>query len=339
MLHRLTYIFLGLLITACPKSSDPVLSKARLGLQPAELDFGEDDTQKAFTVKNVGQQNLTWTISEDVDWVVDFQSTSGKIDGGGQSQITVKIDRAKLKDGANTSKIQVTATADDGGQLEGGGKDVTVKATKPAPPKVSMSKNDVLEINKTTAKVKGTIETIGSSNITQHGHVWSSQVNPDITDGDDPQTKLGERSNKGNFQKTISKLKGNTTYYIRAYATNKVGTAYSSEVKFTTTDNDAPTGITLSNLRLTENNRADEVVGLLKTSDPDQADKHTYKLVKGSAYFEIKADTLRAIRVFKFSDQSSYSIAIETNDGEVELIQRILRSRLSSKRQIMRRRA
>ena len=250
MSFKVSIISLLVVLTGCPKSSDPVLSKAQLAVQPTEIDFGENDTQKAFTIKNTGQQNLSWTISEDVDWVVDFQSTSGKINGGGENQITVKIDRSKLKNEDNTGKIQVTATADDGGQLEGGAKDVTVKATKVSPPQVSMARNDITEIGATTAKASGLIDGIGSANITQHGHVWSTARQPAITDGDDSKSSLGEKTTTSPFQTTLTNLKANTTYYIRAYATNKQGTSYSSEVQFTT-----PVTVVLSKTILPENKR------------------------------------------------------------------------------------
>ncbi len=44
-----------------------VLSPARLEIAPAELDFGENDNSLAFAIKNTGQQNLTWTVSESLD--------------------------------------------------------------------------------------------------------------------------------------------------------------------------------------------------------------------------------------------------------------------------------
>jgi uncharacterized protein (TIGR02145 family) len=39
----------------------------------------------------------------------------------------------------------------------------------------------------------------------------------------------------GSFTSSLSSLQTNTTYYVRAYATNKKGTAYGNEVSFTTT--------------------------------------------------------------------------------------------------------
>ena len=38
------------------------------------------------------------------------------------------------------------------------------------------------------------------------------------------------------FTSAISGLTANTTYYIRAYATNSVGTVYGQEINFSTTN-------------------------------------------------------------------------------------------------------
>ena len=208
--------------------------KPNCQVQPAEIDFGEINVQKAFTfkVKNIGKRNLTWTIYENVNWIVNFQDTSGKINSNSEIQITIKVDRTKLAAGANSDKIHVTVTDDDGSKVKDGAKHVVVKAFKPVKPTVKMVKEHMTEISATTAKAGGLIEVIGSSDISQHGHVWSTEHDPNITDGNDSKTTLNGRTNIGSYQSSLSNLKGNITYYIRAYATNQQGTSYSDEVLF-----------------------------------------------------------------------------------------------------------
>ena len=235
-INRLAYLVLALVLTACPDKSDPVLSKAQLDVAPAEIDFGETDTERSFTIKNTGQQNLTWTITEGLDWVVNFQTTTAKITGVGETQITVKIDRSKLpKAGVNEGNIQVTAKADDGGQLEGGGKDVTVKATKAARLQLSMPVNFITDRTSKTAKARANLDNLGSATVSQHGHVWNTSGNPNI-DGSDGRTTLGELARTQSFESPLTDLQANTTYYVRAYATNEVGTSYSAQVDFKTKD-------------------------------------------------------------------------------------------------------
>ena len=78
-------------------------------------------------------------------------------------------------------------------------------------------------ITPTSAAGNGTIVDIGASAVTQYGHCWSTSVNPTTADS---KTTLGAGV-AGAFISTITGLTAGTGYYIRAYATNAQGTAYS----------------------------------------------------------------------------------------------------------------
>lgn len=85
-------------------------------------------------------------------------------------------------------------------------------------------------ITLTSAKCSVSITDDGGSNITSRGICWSKTSNPTIANS---QTSRG--TGKGSFNDSISGLSPNVVYYVRAYATNSIGTAYSSQVSFTTT--------------------------------------------------------------------------------------------------------
>jgi uncharacterized protein (TIGR02145 family) len=76
----------------------------------------------------------------------------------------------------------------------------------------------------------GTISSDGGSEILEKGLVWSTNQNPDIS----LSTKTNEGGNSSNFNSTISNLLPDTRYYVRAYATNSVGTEYGQEQTFVT---------------------------------------------------------------------------------------------------------
>ena len=76
----------------------------------------------------------------------------------------------------------------------------------------------------------GNITSDGGSTVTQRGVCWSTNVNPTIADNI---TTNG--SGSGSFTSSITSINANTTYYVRSYATNGLGTAYGNQINFTTT--------------------------------------------------------------------------------------------------------
>jgi len=65
--------------------------------------------------------------------------------------------------------------------------------------------------------------------VTTRGVCWSTSVNPTIANS---QTLDGE--GKGQFTSYVTGLTIATTYYLRAYASNSLGTIYGNEISFTT---------------------------------------------------------------------------------------------------------
>ena len=89
--------------------------------------------------------------------------------------------------------------------------------------------NDVMQITETTAKCAAKVESDGGAEVTAKGVCWSKEQNPTIDDN-----KTTEVGGVGEFTSNILDLVPNTKYYVRAYATNEVGTAYGEELSFTT---------------------------------------------------------------------------------------------------------
>jgi uncharacterized protein (TIGR02145 family) len=84
-------------------------------------------------------------------------------------------------------------------------------------------------ITNTTALSGGNITEQGGSAVTARGVCWSINPNPTITN-----SKTIDGSGTGSFISEITGLASNTTYHVRAYATNTTGTAYGNEFSFTT---------------------------------------------------------------------------------------------------------
>lgn len=84
-------------------------------------------------------------------------------------------------------------------------------------------------ITTTTATSGGNITSEGTAEVTARGVSWSTNADPSISD---PKTDDGEGT--GQFVSNITGIKGGTTYHVRAYATNSVGTAYGDDITFVT---------------------------------------------------------------------------------------------------------
>lgn len=90
---------------------------------------------------------------------------------------------------------------------------------------------NVTNILSTSGDGNGKIINSGNSSISARGFVYSSvTLNPTLSDS----VAVEGGTATGTFTKTISGLSSSTTYYVRAYATNAIGTGYGDAVSFTT---------------------------------------------------------------------------------------------------------
>ena len=80
-----------------------------------------------------------------------------------------------------------------------------------------------------SANLGGGITANGGGTISEKGIVWALTSNPTIAN-----TKVAMAGSDSNFSNTVSSLPSNTTIHARAYATNSAGTAYGSNISFTT---------------------------------------------------------------------------------------------------------
>ena len=102
--------------------------------------------------------------------------------------------------------------------------------TAPVFPPLVNSTFPISSLTTTSASSGGNISTDGGAVVTSRGVVWNTNPNPTIA----LSTKTLDGQGIGAFSSFITGLTGNTTYYLRAYATNSTGTTYGNEIIFTT---------------------------------------------------------------------------------------------------------
>ena len=94
----------------------------------------------------------------------------------------------------------------------------------------SLTTTAITAITPTTASSGGSISNDGGATVIARGVCWSTSAAPTIA----LNTKTTNGTGMGAFTSAITGLIANTTYYVRAYATNSAGTAYGQQVSFKT---------------------------------------------------------------------------------------------------------
>jgi uncharacterized protein (TIGR02145 family) len=106
------------------------------------------------------------------------------------------------------------------------GNEVSFTTLTPVVPTVTINPIDL--ITNVSARSGGAITSDGGAAILSKGVVWSTFVNPTISN-----SKTTDSSGVAPFTSQLTGLLGDSVYYVRAYATNATGTGYSSQLNFT----------------------------------------------------------------------------------------------------------
>lgn len=167
--------------------------------------------------------NLTVKVTNGSDTHCQTQT-----DGGGMFSLTVRVNEIDgnyyLLAGDETCIPKKVALGGYGqsevdlGVIEVEGPAVPTVVTKP-----------IQSVTANSALLGGEVKTDGRLTVTARGVCYGVSPYPTV---DEKHTTDGE--GLGEFTSTLKELEFKTIYYARAYATNKLGTAYGEQVKFTT---------------------------------------------------------------------------------------------------------
>lgn len=220
------------------KTTTPAIST------PTVKDIEETTTTGTAAITNIGgtpitAKGLCWSATNKEPAISDeanckFQTATDTGNG-----ITVKM--TGLTKGTKYF-VRAYATNKNGISYSATAEFTTANTTEPV-----VGNPLISEVSETGGKVTATVTSDGGSTLTEKGVCYSkTKPEPDITDSKTPSTAAGN-----SISATLTGLLKGEIYYVRAYATNKNGTAYSVVAQLRTTSSVEPT---LSSITVTDIN-------------------------------------------------------------------------------------
>lgn len=225
-MKKICLIIVLLTLNACKKSDNVIVEV--IPTQPTELKG---------TIVAKDQVDLTWkdNSTNETGYKIDRKTDSGNFTeiGNTVADVTTFSDKTVS---INTNYTYRVYGFNQVGKSIAYSNEVSIK-TMNVP---TITTTEIANISTNGAITGGNVSSDGGTPITARGIVWGTFNNPTVA----LNSKTVDGTGIGSFQSSITGLTSNTTYYVRAYATNSIGTAYGNEITFkTSTVVDIPTGL------------------------------------------------------------------------------------------------
>ena len=193
-----------------------------LSVSPEELDFGTVESTLQLMLKNTGTGSVRYSVRAENSWCAP-NKTGGTVTD--TDYLNVVVSRGDLAAGKYNSTVYIST---NGGELSVPVKMEVVERQMP-----TVTLESVEDITYNSAMAKGTLLSVGSDAVTRYGLCYGTSDSPTVSD---KVLNLGDTKKAQSFQSSLTGLQSETTYYVRAFAENPVGLAYSERtVRFTTT--------------------------------------------------------------------------------------------------------
>jgi hypothetical protein len=216
---RALVVMAAVLLAACPPNT--LLTDVQQKVQEAQAATGGPVSvtgvtlNKDTTTIGVGRSELLLAV------VTPSNAANFSVTWGTSSPSVASVSATGLVTGLASGSSMITVTTVDGGKTDFC--DVTVQNAL-----AILTTTAVSNITPASATGGGTVINDGGASVTHRGVCWNVAGSPTIAD-----SHTDEGAGTGAFTSTLTGLALDTTYYVRAYATNAIGTEYGQQVSFT----------------------------------------------------------------------------------------------------------
>lgn len=225
-------------------NSVELIIKAYKSINIITLEPSDITTNSAILKGSINIENKSFAERGFILYIDEATSTKYVVSGNDMGEYSHQV--MNLGDG-QTYRYEAYMICND--ETVYGGEITFTTEQIPDPESPIVTTADVTDITQTTAVSGGNVTDDGGASVTARGVCWSTSQNPTISDN-----HTSDGNGTGSFTSNLTNLTANTTYYVRAYATNENGTSYGEQKSFTTLQNiELPTVTTTDVTDITQN--------------------------------------------------------------------------------------
>lgn len=225
-------------------NSVELIVKAYNSINIITLEPSDITTNSAILKGSINIENKSFAERGFILYIDEATSTKYVVSGNDMGEYSHQV--MNLGDG-QTYRYEAYMICND--ETVYGGEITFTTEQIPDPESPIVTTADVTDITQTTAVSGGNVTDDGGASVTARGVCWSTSQNPTISDN-----HTSDGNGTGSFTSNLTNLTANTTYYVRAFATNENGTSYGEQKSFTTLQNiELPTVTTADVTDITQN--------------------------------------------------------------------------------------
>ena len=208
-------------------NSVELIVKAYKSINIITLEPSDITTNSAILKGSINIENKSFAERGFILYIDEATSTKYVVSGNDMGEYSHQV--KNLGDG-QTYRYEAYMICND--ETVYGGEITFTTEQIPDPESPIVTTAEVTDITQTTAVSGGNVTDDGGASVTARGVCWSTSQNPTISDN-----HTSDGNGTGSFTSNLTNLTANTTYYVRAYATNENGTSYGEQKSFTTLQN------------------------------------------------------------------------------------------------------